>query len=358
MKIRIITAFENLRMFLSAANDGEIELQELWQKYMIEPFWQEITQWAPFDQSFKQPPCVKEIELSEKQLAILSKIDVDAMHSEFTGVACALPLADDDDMLVYLYPLCDSDKTVKERQNGVVGTAVFGNVLIRINPLADNYLKWIPFVFAHEYHHNLWGHNWFILRGGQGVEGTFLESMITEGEADLFAESLFPELIPQWNRPFDSQTEKTLWERIKPVLFNTDPEIHAAYMFGDESKGLPWCMGYSFGKMIVTDYMKKHNNLSFSKLLDIPATQIFEKSRFHSYAAILSRKRAEMDSAPTICGKHMICRLTCRGGFYIRPVLRLCSSVFILRHGYSDVGRDDSARRGRRALQKHRKICP
>jgi len=100
---------------------------------------------------------------------------------------------------------------------------------------------------------------------------------ITEGQVDLFAMSLFPDLIPKWNQPFNNGAETTLWERVKPVLYSTDPEIHA----GDKPKGLPWCLGYSFGRMIVEDYLKNHP-MPLSKLLDILAKHIFESSRFHS----------------------------------------------------------------------------
>jgi len=216
----------------------------------------------------------------EAQLAILNEIDINSLQAEFTTIASALPLKDDDPMLAAFYPLCDSNRIVKERQNGVVGASVFGNMIININPLADGWQKWIPFVFAHEYHHNIWGHNWFVQRGGEGIEGTLLEAMITEGQADLFAESLFPDLEPKWNKPFDEETEKMLWERTKPVLFSVDHKINATYMFGNENEGLPWCMGYSFGKAIVQDYMQRYPTVSFLDLLDISAKEIFEGGKY------------------------------------------------------------------------------
>ncbi len=77
----------------------------------------------------------------------------------------------------------------------MVGACVFGNIIININPLAEDYQDWIPYVFAHEYHHSVWGYNWFVIKGGQGLEGSFLEYMLNEGQADAFAESLFPQLL-------------------------------------------------------------------------------------------------------------------------------------------------------------------
>ena len=279
MDINIIKAFESANDFLITARQDSSDMQQLWQTHMIEPYWTDIAKWAPFDQSFKKPPCVKELSALEGQLSILTSISLEDLKSKFLRVVKELPSEDDDEaMSVFLYPACDSDKTLKERQGGVVGTVVFGNMIIRINPLADDFLKWIPFVFAHEYHHNVWGYRHFVLRGGKDSDSSFLEYMITEGQADLFAESLFPELVPQWNRPFDNATENSLWERVKPVLASTDHEIKSTYMFGKEDEGLPWCMGYSFGRRIVTDYLKKHTDVTFSALIDISAKQILKET--------------------------------------------------------------------------------
>ena len=115
----------------------------------------DIAVYAPFDQSFKQPHYINELEQLEKQLAILSKLDVSDLQTKFALATTALPSDDNDPMLVALYPLCDSNKIVKERQNGIVGASVFGNMVISINPLANDWETWIPFVFAHEYHHNI-----------------------------------------------------------------------------------------------------------------------------------------------------------------------------------------------------------
>ena len=95
----------------------------------------------------------------------------------------------------------------------------------------------------------------------------------------MFAMSLFSDLTPQWNQPFDAEKEKALWEQIKPILYSTDPTAHSDFMFGNKEKDLPWCLGYSFGRMVVEDFLKKQP-MSFSELLNIPAKQIFEMSRF------------------------------------------------------------------------------
>jgi uncharacterized protein YjaZ len=79
---------------------------------------------------------------------------------------------------------------------------------------------------------------------------------LNEGQADWFAESLFPELQPQWNRLVEHESEEALWAKIKPVLCSKDPDLHNTFMFGDETKGLPWCIGYVFGRLIVRSYLQ------------------------------------------------------------------------------------------------------
>jgi len=108
------------------------------------------------------------------------------------------------------------------------------------------------------------------------MDGGFYEPMIIEGQADFFAESVFPNLIPQWTRPLGGEPEAALWERLK-----ADPAIHGApSLFGDESRGLPWCMGYSLGRAIVGDYVRKHPNVSCIDLIKTPPVEILNNSRF------------------------------------------------------------------------------
>jgi len=120
------------------------------------------------------------------------------------------------------------------------------------------------------------------MREGNGIDGTFLEYLINEGQADLFAMRLHPELEPEWNRGFDEETEVKLWAKIEPILYSTDRDIHAKYMFGSEELDLPWCMGYSFGRMIVEDFMLQNPEITFSELITIRASEIFEASRFYN----------------------------------------------------------------------------
>jgi len=273
--IKLVSAFEKANDYIKAVEESNEDIQKAWHKYMIEPFWTEISKWAPHNIDFMKPAPIKNIDALKEQIKIFSSFPIEELHSEFVKITSMIPQDDDDPILVALFPLCDDENIVKERQNGIVGACAFGNIIININPLAHDYSNWIPYVFAHEYHHSVLGHNLYVLRGGKGLSGSFYENMIIEGQADLFAESLFYDLIPKWNRPFDNETEEKLWKRLK-----NDPSTHNASMFGDEAKNLPWCMGYSLGRAIVDDYMRKHPSTSFSDLLNVLPVDILNGSRF------------------------------------------------------------------------------
>lgn len=276
MQIKILTTFENVKRYLEAAERNDADLEALWEQYMIEPFWADIARWAPFEQSFKKPAPIYHLKALKEQITLLSGISTESLQNEFQKITQALPI-NDESMLVALFPHSDDDKSLKERENGVRGTSVFGNIIISINPLHEKFAEWLPYVFAHEYHHNVWGYHKYVLQEGKNIDGSFLEYMLTEGQADAFAQSLFPQLSPLWNRPFDPAGEKGLWEKVRSVLFSCDRQTHEKYMFGNENEGLPWCVGYSFGRAIVADYMQKHPDISFLELTDIASEEFLKE---------------------------------------------------------------------------------
>ena len=94
--------------------------------------------------------------------------------------------------------------------------------------------------------------------------------MITEGQADLFAMSLYPKLKPKQNKLENENQKNKLWDKIKKVLDCRECEIHEKYMFGNEQEELPWCIGYYFGKDIVENYLNNHKEISFKELINIP----------------------------------------------------------------------------------------
>lgn len=275
MEIEVICPYENAFKYIDEMKSGHSkDPQLLWDTYLIQPYWDQISKWAPFDQSFMKPARIEDIDILEQQLELLAKINVDNLKSEFRRISRELPKNDDDPIIVAIYP--NTKEVVKERQNGVVGACVFGNIMINVNPLAENWAQWIPYVFAHEYHHSVWGHHWYVVNGG--LEGNFLEYMVNEGQADAFAKSLFPDLQPQWLSSLTRSEETNLWDEMKSILFSTDRNEFEKYMFGDEENGLPWCIGYRFGNLMVNSYLRSHPQVSYPELIAVHPKEILNGS--------------------------------------------------------------------------------
>lgn len=72
-----------------------------------------------------------------------------------------------------------------------------------------------------------------------------------------------------------------VWKKIEEILEQEfTPEKCAGYMFGSESLGIPENAGYYYAIRIVTDFLKKHPELSFQQLLNVNPNEIFNEARF------------------------------------------------------------------------------
>ena len=279
MKVKYINTIESARKYIKATEQINANHEELWNEFLIKPYWKELSQWAPFDCSFMKPSPIKDVKKLKKQLDAFQLINFENIKLEFERISNALVKQDDAPIIIAFYPLDDNNLIVKDRQNGVVGLCVFGNIVIKINPLADEYEKWIPYVLAHEYHHTVWGHNWYVLRSN--AKGTLLEYIINEGQAEAFARSLYSSLEPEWLNKLTKKQENLYWDKFVPVLDSVDKSEHSSYMFGDTSIGFPWCAGYYFGYEIVKSYLKDNPQISFNDLIDIEPGVILANSRFN-----------------------------------------------------------------------------
>lgn len=226
-----------------------------WEEEVMAAYWQKLCCYAPFDLSERKPKPITDIATLEKQCDLLAMLDMNALESDCRKTASALPGGDDDPITVVLFPGDNMQTIVNEKQNGVVGTSVFGNMYITVNPLIPGYEDWIRYVFAHEYHHAVWGGYWFVTHGGE-LENRFIDSLIIDGEADSFARELFPALKPLWLFGMTEDECNAIWERTYKALAEKTDVDYALYMFGSEEKDIPWCAGYAVGYMLVQKYLR------------------------------------------------------------------------------------------------------
>lgn len=280
MSIVVLSTVKNVEEYLAHVKNAANDFSALWSQYVVDPIWPTLSQYAPFDLSDRKPEPIDNLDVLFIQNSRLASMQIDALQKELEHIARLLPMEDEAPTFVALYPLDDSNIVVKEKQNGVVGSSIFGNIILNINPFAQDWERWVPYVFAHEYHHCVWGDYWFSVRRGEGVTNSFLEYLINEGQADYFAGQVFPDLKPQWNQPYEADLERSIWSMMQPVLESTDFEVHQKYMFGSEALGIPWCAGYSIGSAIIKSYVINHPLVTYREMIQLSAKDILSGSRF------------------------------------------------------------------------------
>jgi len=271
MKFKLTLAYRNLQEYI-AQGGGE----EVWIKTMVEPYWGMLMQGAPFSMDHLKPVCNMELETAKRQLEILNSIDWERYSEEFETICEKLPKEDDDVMQIVIYP------SVTNLPEGIYGTGVWGNIILNINAINETAETWIPFVFAHEYHHGVWGDYWYCKQGGRGLDDTFLEKLIIEGEADAFAGSLYPELHPSWQQGVSQEEVDEVWGKLSAVLNQSlTPEEYSDYMFGNREKKIPQNAGYYYAIRIIQAYEKNVGIESFSHMVETAPIEIYEKSQFY-----------------------------------------------------------------------------
>lgn len=254
MKIELINVFNELDKYVGAVENGE-SMVEQWEKIVIAPYWEKLCCYAPMDLTNRKPAAVQSIAQLKKQVHILKNLDMEALNKEFERITSILPNYDDDTITVALFPSDAENRTVNEKQNGVVGTSLFGNLYIQINPLVEGFENWIQYVFAHEYHHTVWGNYWFMLHGGT-LKNKFIDSLVIDGEADSFALEQYPDLKPSWIFNCE-QDAASLWDNIYSKLALEQNVDYEKYMFGSRESNIPWCAGYAVGYWLIQNYLHR-----------------------------------------------------------------------------------------------------
>lgn len=278
MYLEILPIYENLDNYILGMEKENADCEVLWNQHAIEPYWKKISHWAPFDMSDRKPTPIKNISKLKQQLELLKKLDLKEINNKFMDITKALPNYDDDPIVIAIYPVDDDNLVVKEQQNGVLGVNVFGNIILNANPLAEDYSQWIPYVFAHEWHHTVWGNYWNVIHGGR--TGKFIEALLIDGEADDFAKSFNPSLNPKWISQVTKEQEKELWSKYYSKLLNETNVDYVKYMFGDAESGIPWCAGYFFGYRIIEAFKNRYPLTSVKELIEMSSEEIYSRSNY------------------------------------------------------------------------------
>jgi len=157
-----------------------------------------------------------------------------------------------------------------------------GGIRVVVYPV-EGWLKSLPFVLAHEYHHAVY------YQAKPDFDQTFLGWVIAEGLADDFANRLFPDTGACWMSPDFSflpreYLEGELYKRLDRRLEQTDQYWHrnvVLYLYG----AFPYSNGPRYGGRaiayrVVQGYISLHQ-VSPSSLLGLDLKTILRESDYH-----------------------------------------------------------------------------
>ncbi len=275
MKFEIISVYEKLDDYIKELERPNANAQAFWEKHAIEPFWSKLSEYAPTDIGNRKPKPVADIGRLRKQVKLLKRLDLAALSRVFEQITSVLT-GDEGTMTIALYPI--DNYWVRMAQNGVLGTCMWGHIIISLDPLTEDFERWIPYVFGHEYYHNVWGRYWHRLHSGE-LGNAFVNDLLCDGLADTFSLGLHPELKPKWLYDMSEEAEKKLWNEHYSLLIDRTDVNYNKYMLGDDID-IPWCAGFAIGFRIAQQYLKSHPNTSIRELLEKRPIDIFNESGY------------------------------------------------------------------------------
>jgi predicted Zn-dependent protease DUF2268 len=177
-----------------------------------------------------------------------------------------------------VYVDVDPDKVIPRFGVGGYTSSSGGTVFFYLNPgqahLASTLEARLPPMLAHELDHSV------RFSEGPGTPGNLLESMISEGIADHFAnEVLALEKPLPWEHALTASQEHRLWIRAQPLLDRIGPpSLLKKWIFGGGD--VPHWTGYSLGGAIVTAYLDAHPDATAADLTLLDAEEILDGSDY------------------------------------------------------------------------------
>ena len=275
--IKIVPLYEGMSKYIKEANaNSNSNLSKLWTKHVIDYYWDE---WA--SGQFNEERTRAQIE---KPITVLNRLSI--VVEQFSSSEINSMIQNSYAEMTQILPPPENNKIISiyanphlgEDVGGVVGSCVGDNILLQINTTIPGWKSIVPWVIAHEYHHTIWGYNYFYINGNTNLH--LLTGLISEGQADSFAKYLNKDITVPWINALNKQQEYEQWLIIQKYLNNTDTKIYQRFFFGDEKTNTPKYTAYAIGYHIVQDYLGVYPETSFYELLDIDAYEILKESGY------------------------------------------------------------------------------
>jgi uncharacterized protein YjaZ len=265
--------------YINAANlKPSTDRAQVWLEYAIEPYWAEWAQGQFNEARTREQLSMPILNLEELAVEVdslkNSEIEqlVEKAYMQITQVLPS-PLAN---RAVCIYAADPGNQWLREQ--GVLGTGIGDNILLQINPLAPNWSQWVPYILAHEYHHAVWGYNYFAVQQKSHMD--LLTGLLIDGEADTFAKLLYPDRQPTWINALTPDEEAEQWGKMQEYLKGNDGTIYERFFFGDRVSGTPSFTAYTIGYRMVQAYLKCHPTQTVFDLMNKESEEILSESGY------------------------------------------------------------------------------
>jgi uncharacterized protein YjaZ len=160
---------------------------------------------------------------------------------------------------------------INTKMSGVSGyTSDQNNILLFLSP-QPGWQKQLRYTIAHEYAHTFTYayHGW----------KTLLDSLIFEGIAEHFRESVLGGKVSPWSKSIPPNECKKIFKEIYNNLQNTQEKYYQQIFLGFEDKYPLWA-GYAIGYQIVKLFLSKHKNMSWPDIVKTKTEDILTKSQY------------------------------------------------------------------------------
>src|SRR3989338_1916841 len=200
-----------------------------------------------------------------------AKINIRVINNliKSTLIKCDQKIESKNPLNIYIFP--SYNQFVKKRMFGVSGyTQDKNNILLFISP-KKGWQSSLKNTVTHEYAHLVTYnyHKW----------KTLLDSLIFEGIAEHFRESVISGKPSPWTQVLSPQKSKIVFKKIYNKLQSAN-EKYYQQLFLEFDKKYPLWAGYTLGYQILQLFLRHQKNLPWSKIIKLKPKDILAKSQY------------------------------------------------------------------------------
>ncbi|WP_214850219.1 DUF2268 domain-containing putative Zn-dependent protease [Exiguobacterium sp. s193] len=152
---------------------------------------------------------------------------------------------------IFIAPANSEYFSMSESMKGVFGAAYKDTFILYLDTNFDK--NTLAYSIAHEYHH-------LILHDTPEYKmNAILDSIITEGKADAFADRVVKDVSTPWNVPMDDKTKKHV-----ASLIESGEATYEEVVGGNHQKDIPQWSNYILGRDVMDHYFKTNPDRSIS----------------------------------------------------------------------------------------------